>query len=905
MPSSMRKRSRPDEDSDDESAHHFPAELLALVKDIEWDSPTKAQRRGVAPRRRPNQPPPTRPVTAVNVRDNPTDDLFNADLTEASPTPCGTTDTSAFNHYVDAVNPYAAGFYHLECSLFVVQGWNSLRCQSTDFRYHLEYLLIEGNIETACSCPDGISVMVEKCYHRQFFEGYEVEGFLDGVEYQEPSSAILFSRQFLSDEAGYQTLFSVKSLSTASLKGRAIVSHRGFSSAGGAWKCSRSSCSLTCTHIRFSKERYRQMMEEGAEGGDVVDPLEDVQAVENLVRTGASAISHRPILPPLWAELPHDPQIYDCPLLFKEPPNLPFPLDEHSLCPCPAGRDFWDPSRRSIVQPCRVYTEYNVYQHSVEVQSCRQCPSSRRHHLGPDLREYSLFNYNNSTIVSHQLLDEYTSAYTLSKTPFNAWVTHISRRYQSAGQVFMGEDLFRSCWFAYVSLQAFDNDMSCTQCREFPKTVIFNGITLAYSCKHLRDSLRPPTLVSDRSIERPNVKYFPKQQLLPDTFLRRQIRSATKGPDLPSAVEEEDDEINPPPEASAAERFRKQKVERLNQYFACLDAVHEGLGHHCDVLANLFLEYFGINAYMAKRGVPRPIISFFLQIAAEESVLQLVNRSSLRDLSKFLSSLSKANASQVLSIPAVYRLIQIHPSLNTILPILTWLQLRSQETFEALAVNSQVPSPVVPRIDIEMPATGDWRDTSCLYSMPKIRDCPRYPKLRTDQQRDKSNKRGDRCGKYYALYGEQRLTGGIMVAWCTHSICYGFHCIASSEGRDDVFSAILTHWPEAPEWIVYDFACALGPYSLLREPEFFGNTFFAVDHFHSAGHTKCSHAAFLSEYANVDPRLVPINSSAAECGNGGLNRIRKSVSYMSQLRAIIYTKTFLLVWNCIRLRKMA
>jgi hypothetical protein len=188
--------------------------------------------------------------------------------------------------------------------------------------------------------------------------------------------------------------------------------------------------------------------------------------------------------------------------------------------------------------------------------------------------------------------------------------------------------------------------------------------------------------------------------------------------------------------------------------------------------------------------------------------------------------------------------------------------------------------------------------------MPQIRIRPRYPKLRTDQQQDKSGKRGDRCGKYFALYGQKRLTGGIMVMWCTHSICYGFHTISANEGRDDVFSAILTHWPKAPKRIVYDFACALGPYCLLREPDFFADTFFAIDHFHSTGHSKCSPAAFLSEYANVDPRLAQINSSAAECGNGGLNRIRKAVSYMSQDRAIIFTKVFLSIWNRLRIRRM-
>lgn len=158
--------------------------------------------------------------------------------------------------------------------------------------------------------------------------------------------------------------------------------------------------------------------------------------------------------------------------------------------------------------------------------------------------------------------------------------------------------------------------------------------------------------------------------------------------------------------------------------------------------------------------------------------------------------------------------------------------------------------------------------------MPPIRHRPKYPKLDDNEDKDRSGPRGDRCGKYYSEYGEKRLTGGIMVCWCQHSMCYGFHCIPKSEGRNDVFSAMVTRWPVAPERVVYDFACALGPYCMLREPQFFAKTSFVIDHFHAAGHTKCSPAAFLSEYANTDPKLSAINSSAAECGNGALRRIR-------------------------------
>ncbi|EGN92941.1 hypothetical protein SERLA73DRAFT_127054 [Serpula lacrymans var. lacrymans S7.3] len=123
-----------------------------------------------------------------------------------------------------------------------------------------------------------------------------------------------------------------------------------------------------------------------------------------------------------------------------------------------------------------------------------------------------------------------------------------------------------------------------------------------------------------------------------------------------------------------------------------------------------------------------------------------------------------------------------------------------------------------------------------------------------------------------------------MCMWCTHSICYGFHRI--------------------PHIVVYNFACALGPYCMTRESNYFADTLSVVDGFYGKGHTKCSPAAFLTMYAQADPHLAKFNSSSAECGNSALKQICKSVSYMSQDQAILYTKVFISIWNHLKIRKM-
>lgn len=188
--------------------------------------------------------------------------------------------------------------------------------------------------------------------------------------------------------------------------------------------------------------------------------------------------------------------------------------------------------------------------------------------------------------------------------------------------------------------------------------------------------------------------------------------------------------------------------------------------------------------------------------------------------------------------------------------------------------------------------------------MPQRRYRPRYPGLQHDLEAEQANKERDKCNKFYDQYGKRKLTGGIMVCWCRHSIAYGYHCIPNAEGRNDVFSAMYTRWQSAPEVIVYDFACALQPYSMTREPNFFGRSLFLIDGFHCTGHSKCSEACFMTNYSATDPSLAKVNTSAAECGNGGLSKIRTSVRYMGQRRAVIYTKIFLSIWNRMKILRM-
>ena len=228
---------------------------------------------------------------------------------------------------------------------------------------------------------------------------------------------------------------------------------------------------------------------------------------------------------------------------------------------------------------------------------------------------------------------------------------------------------------------------------------------------------------------------------------------------------------------------------------------------------------------------------------------------------------------------------------NILRPFCRLLASRARNIFDDLVLRREVilASMLNPCDD------DNFEETGCYYGKPPCRARPFYEGK--DIANEKSIKDEGTCRKLYSTYTKNNLTGGLMALWCPHLICLGFHKIPVCEGRNDVFSAILRYWEHAPDVVIYDFACQLGPYCMQREPEFFKDTLFVVDEMHANGHTQCSQACFISNYMNVRSRLMGVNSSTAKTSNSRLNRIRKSVSYMGQSHAILFTYVYLSVWN--------
>ncbi|KIK62161.1 hypothetical protein GYMLUDRAFT_112142, partial [Collybiopsis luxurians FD-317 M1] len=224
-------------------------------------------------------------------------------------------------------------------------------------------------------------------------------------------------------------------------------------------------------------------------------------------------------LPPRWCMLPQEKEFYPRPRPVRESPAA-IKLSATASCACvDGGRAFYNPGLPTVTCQCLVYTLTQAFAVQIELQPCPRCPVERHRYIGPDPRDTGLFNYNNSSIFSHELLNEYISAFSSAETPFEPWVNQISRRYEESQQdpfiPFISGGLFRSLWFAYARLVQFEGDKSCPSCGIYPDNIIWDGVSIAFGRKHVNGELEPPTLVGKDAVVHSS-RPCPRQEWLPD-----------------------------------------------------------------------------------------------------------------------------------------------------------------------------------------------------------------------------------------------------------------------------------------------------------------------------------------------------------------------------------------------------
>ncbi|KAJ6464103.1 hypothetical protein C8R45DRAFT_940278 [Mycena sanguinolenta] len=749
------------------------------------------------------------------------------DLPDGRPLPTG------YLEYRENIQEEGGAFYQIGADLFVVNGWDPQKKIPKSTWFHLQRSTFGDSDVVVCQCP--LSRPSEYCVHQWFLLDYGDELFPSDESFAEGAEVVLFSRVEL-EEGVFVNYFSSPSPNSRSLNGRVIVVYTGDDTGAGQWLCGKDAATPGCWHVSKCRDWLQKLVQvdptatDERAGDGVISTKLDNEIIFIVSRVRRSvldnkSVSYLPISPPPWASLDSDPDFYDRAPPLESPPDA-LCLEESSSCCCSEPRRLYSQARPIIRAECIVYGLFRAWKTTIELQACSN-PRCRHRHIGPDGWERGIFNYNNRKLFAHDLLDEYTSAYTSSETPFSAWVTVVSRRYKSHSEPteypFVTAEVFRAAWFSYVKLQHLEGSMMCPQCGSSPENTIWDGVTLAFNRKHLLPSLEPPTMSQPDAIDRWTTRYVPSQQLVTNKKVRRLVRlvivggpltmsrlNATVTPrgeledpgDDENEDEDEDEEENEEDEGSggsrkksraerAANKARLEMLERLQ----AIPAAVEGLSGRAGKVA------------------PEVYRRFFFQITAEESVLQMTTKPALQALQAFVTQPNHRNASALVEIPVIHELLS-HEKVSTgLFPPITIAVCRWVLERGGMVLDSLIKGPEPPKIaegQVEKPWTE--ASTGCCYGMPKIRERPRYPKLKHDVNNDVGGKRGAKCSKFYSQYGERRLTGGIM--------------------------SLITRWEKAPKRVIYDFACALGPYCMTREPTFFANTQFLIDDFHSVGHTK-------------------------------------------------------------------
>ncbi|KDQ48961.1 hypothetical protein JAAARDRAFT_144157, partial [Jaapia argillacea MUCL 33604] len=209
---------------------------------------------------------------------------------------------------------------------------------------------------------------------------------------------------------------------------------------------------------------------------------------------GRACISHLPIAPPRWCSMPFEESL-TAPQLFLRGQFIPF--DQTSRCCCGVTSSMVNPACK-VVKLAVVYgltTRFNV---EIELVPCPSCRHARRQ-LGADLGCFGLFNWNNTMIFSHELLNGFTNSYTASETPFSAFCLTVHRTYMDHDlkNSFCSDETFVRVWFAFTRLQTLDSGMSCPTCGPSPKVVIADGISLGIHHSKMSALVYPPMRVTD------------------------------------------------------------------------------------------------------------------------------------------------------------------------------------------------------------------------------------------------------------------------------------------------------------------------------------------------------------------------------------------------------------------------
>jgi hypothetical protein len=494
-----------------------------------------------------------------------------------------------------------------------------------------------------------------------------------------------------------------------------------------------------------------------------------------------------------------------------------------------------------------------------------------------DGAEHGILNLNNDRLFTHSIFNDFISAFTSSEEPFHAYVRQLSEKYHQAKSSieFCSQKLFQAGFYSFINLQQWRYKYSCPKCGDEPEVVICDGVHMAFPKSYLSETNPTSTYMTNNIAHYTGLHYLNKLSAKHLNTLR-----LTTG-----RLYRKDDE----------NEFNKPVNE--DDFSALLEALKSEYPEISDILRVISTKQADDTSCFTLRRLIRTL-------SCKDPIynlarIQLINiiKSILESGSVSLSSDEKQNL-QVFS-PLLFDVVSLRCSI-LLKPIidnfLHSLLSKAESVFNQIG-HSDTSVQDIPH-DEQVADNDVFLNTGQYFGTKQKRVLANYTNL---YQRDKA--KATKCHKD-SLHTRD-LTGGTMIFWCPHRIAVGFHVIPSGEGRIDVFSGIFSRWTRAPKIIVYDFACALQYYCLIREFAFFAETIFLHDTLHDRNHVHCSESFTLRKYKlSGHPWFVFMNDSAAESGNSGLRKMKSICRYTTKQHFMILVRLQLEIQNRRRIKAL-
>ncbi|KAH7097347.1 hypothetical protein BKA62DRAFT_624087, partial [Auriculariales sp. MPI-PUGE-AT-0066] len=577
-----------------------------------------------------------------------------------------------------------------------------------------------------------------------------------------------------------------------------IVSFNGFYSNAGVWACKKCRDMSCCIHIEAARKLGDHELllgqEDEAHEESIVETRQLLQehiaelrqrADRNSLRDlqDERSISYRPVPPPRWSQ-PQTSHVR----LSTDPRTLPptFQLGPHSRCRC--GAPALDTAPVTKLS-CVVYGPTSASKHLVCVKPCSRCPRERNMFAGPDLGGFGIFNYNNTKMFLHVVLNEYSTAIARMEAPFHAYTQLIQNRYVDCCSPiqFVSDDLFRAAWFSRARLIEQVNSMHCDICGDEPECVIFDGQTGGFDADMKTSLLRPPTTIMPDSVAKLGAVKPARETAAVTDGVGKRARMAVRwrqsltvaGHSRLPGLHVEDIVDDPADGDQQPERAKQQQRARISKRDAEDAAMWASLGDIakaleqcvCTEIASMFRTVVVAPHDIAMEETRQPYLEFLAQVFAHESVLQFLHPSAFTAVHWLLEDDPNAAAALLVSVPALGVISRLEfQSLGTYSQetkkIAAWLMRRSASVLSKLPKHSAEAAAARIGVDPAVVLTG-----SC-WGRPRIRSRPSYANLPGDNSVDRSvvtdefNAAGIGCSKFYEMYGKHGQTGGIMAAWC-------------------------------------------------------------------------------------------------------------------------------------------